>query len=211
MASQAIFSHRNYSLVNNDRIVRNPVAPPLTAAENDEILTEVARYIEEKLVKEYGFGPIQIPEDEEVSTTILASPDIFTSTKLLIIVQNSYGSQLGMFSRSTVMEQGISKGSWIPYIEQAIVAGYAVLMLNPNSNSVTVGKSKVLIKGSESPEIHALAVWENVVPRAENVNHIALLGYGNGASLCKDLFLRAMVNSDGPSSNKIKAFITIEA
>ena len=72
---------------------------------------------------------------------------------------------------------------------------------------------KIPIEGSETPEIHALGVWETIIPKAENCKHIALLGLGNGASLCKDIYLRQMVRSKEDNSNKniIKAFITIEA
>ncbi len=72
---------------------------------------------------------------------------------------------------------------------------------------------KIPIEGSETPEIHALGVWETIIPKAENCKHIALLGLGNGASLCKDIYLRQMVRSkeDNSKKNIIKAFITIEA
>jgi hypothetical protein len=213
--SKAVFNHPNYSLVADDRIVRNAGAPRPTAAEDAEVLAEVARFVEAKMVTEFGFSSIQIPEDEDPSTSILASPGWIHASKLLLVVQNAYGSQLGIFSRSICFDQGLSKGTWLPYIERAIAAGYAVLVLRPNTNSVIVqadGEApvKVPIKGSESPEIHVLNVWDNVVSRAEKVNHIALLSYGNGASLCKDLFLREMV-SQSPETMRIKAFITIEA
>jgi hypothetical protein len=211
-----LFRHKNYTLVDGDKIIRNPGAPPLTADEDGEVLQELARYVEAKIVSELKFTSIQIPEDEDPSTSILASPDWEKATKLLLVVQNSYGSQLGIFSRSICFEQGISKGTWIPYIQRASAAGYAVLILRPNTNSITraiLGQApmKIPIKGSESPEIHALNVWENIVQRAENVTHISLLGYGNGASLCKDLYLREMVNMGGVHNNRIKAFVAIEA
>ena len=61
---------------------------------------------------------------------------------------------------------------------------------------------KIPIEGSETPEIHALGVWETIIPKAENCKHIALLGLGNGASLCKDIYLRQMVRSKEDNSNK---------
>ncbi|KAJ1395882.1 hypothetical protein B484DRAFT_407484 [Ochromonadaceae sp. CCMP2298] len=207
----ATFSHPNYTLSGGDKIIRNTGAPPLTAAEDGEVLAELVRYVEVKIIQDFNFVSIQIPEDEESSTTVLASPNWMNATKILMIVQNSYGSQLGIFSRSICFDQGISKGTWLPYIHQAHEAGYAVLLLRPNTNSVTVGASKMPIKGSESPEIHALNVWENIVQQAESAKHIALLGYGNGASLCKDIYLREMVRTQGPEDNRIKAFVAIEA
>ena len=216
MSAKAVFKHRNYTLEGGDKIVRNPGAPPLTAAEDGEILAEVARYVEAKIIADYKYVSIQLPEDEDPSTSILASPDWMNATKLLLIVQNSYNSQLGIFSRSICFDQGISKGTWLPYLQRAAAAGYSVLILRPNTNSVSIevpgqATKKIPIKGSESPEIHALNVWENVVQRAESVSHIALLGYGNGASLCKDLYLREMVSMGGAQRNRIKAFVAIEA
>jgi serum/glucocorticoid-regulated kinase 2 len=212
--SHATFNHKYYSLVADDRIVRNAGAPKPTAEEDAEILAELARYVEAKIISDYGFSSIQIPEDENPSTSILASPGWMIASKLLIIIQNAYGSQLGIYSRSLCFDQGISKGTWLPYIERAISAGYSVLILRPNTNSVVVetpGETpqKVPIKGSESPEIHVLNVWENVVNRNEKANHIVLLSYGNGASLCKDLYLREMVSN--AENNRVKGFICIEA
>lgn len=209
------FNHPHYKFVDNDKIVRDPLAPKPTAAEDAEILQELSRYVEQKMIEDYGFSSISIPEDEDPSTSILASPDWVNAKKLLIIIQNAYNSQLGIFSRSICFDKGISQGTWLPYIERAVSAGYAVLILRPNTNSIQAtdadgNTNKVPIKGSESPEIHVLNVWENVIPRAERVNHIALLSYGNGASLCKDLYLREMVQQ-GPENNRIKAFVAIEA
>jgi len=212
MTSKVEFSHPNYTLVAGDRIVRNSGIPRPTREEDAEVLQELTRYVEARIIHDYNFVSIQIPEDEDPSTTIVASPDWMNAKKILMIVQNAYGSQLGIFSRSICFDNGISKGTWLPYIERAISAGYAVIVLRPNTNSIIVENGvKVPIKGSESPEIHALNVWENVISRAEAVNHIAFVSYGNGASLCKDLFLREMVNCGGPENNRIKAFVTLEA
>jgi len=188
-------------------------------SEEGEILHEIGRYIEAKLMVTYGFVSIPIPgEDAVPATSILASADWMTASKLLLIIQNSSGSMLGIFSRSLCLEQGLSKGSMLPYVERAISLGYAVLILRPNTNSVieeAPGEKarKLLIPGSETPEIHSLCVWENVVARNETATHIALLGYGNGASLCKEILLRQIVKTkeDENETNRIKAFVTIEA
>eukprot|EP01035_Chromulina_nebulosa_P020360 gene20360-26425_t len=196
--SDVAFNHPYYSLVHNDRIVRNGDAPAHSANEEEEIIKEIG-------------------EDSNPSTTILASNDWINKNKLLIIIQNASGSLLGIFSRSICLEQGISKGSVLPYIERALSADYGIIILRPNTNSVIEtlegeGTHKIPIPGSESPEIHALCVWENVISKSENVNHIALLGYANGASLCKDIYLRQMVQSHNDvRANLIKSFITIEA
>jgi hypothetical protein len=217
------FHHVNCSLVDNDRVVRNPGAPPLkSAAEYEEIVNEIGRFIEAKLTQTMGFVSITIPDDDNAEsehTSILASADWVSSPKMLMIIQNAPGSMLGIFSRSICTDEALSKGSMLPYVERAVAAGYAVLILRPNTNSTfvideTTKKviSKKPILGSESPELHALYVLENLVPQCESLTHLALLSYGNGASLCKDIFLRHMVKSKADGlAEKIKAFVTIEA
>lgn len=219
MADSPVFSHPHYTLLDDDRIVRKASAPPKTMSEEGEVLNEIARYVHAKMVSEYGFEQIMIPDDEtEVSTSILVTSDWLVNSKLLIIVQNAVGSYMGIFSRTLCLDEGLSKGSMLLYIQRARKAGYSVMVLRPNTNSVMVAgeggaSSKVLIAGSESPEVHALFVWENIVSKADNIQQIALLSYGNGAALCKDMFLRQMVRTkeDETEINRVVAFVAIEA
>ena len=180
----------------------------------------MARFVEEKIVSDFGFERVFIPDDEaEISTSFLVTSDYQSKTKLLVIVQNAVGSMMGIFSRSICLESGLSKGSMLPYIAKAKADGFAILILRANTNSVslqpdeTKAPTKVPIEGSESPEMHALFVWNNFVAKADNIEQIALLSYGNGASLCKDLLLRQMVRSkeDEMEPNRIVAMCSIEA
>lgn len=215
----AVFQHPNYILQDGDRIIRKSSAPELTMSDELAVLTEIARYVQAKMIHQYGFETIPIPDDEsEISTSILATSDWTTNSKLLMIVQNAVGSMMGIFSRSLCLEQGLSKGSMLSYIERARAAGYAVMILRPNTNSVSVQSDptkapvKVPIMNSDSPEIHALFVWENIISKADNIEQIAFLSYGNGASLCKELIVRQMVRSkeDESEANRIIAFASIE-
>ena len=211
------FNHSKCVLVDGDRFQRKDLTEKLSLQEEEDLIKEIGHYVEERIIHSYGFVSIPIPgEDSVPSTSILASSDWQTASKLLIIIQNSPGSMMGIFSRSFCIDHGLSKGSMLPYIDRAISAEYAVIILRPNTNSVIQeiegeGSKKIPITGSESPEIHALCVWENIICKAES-SHIALLGYANGAHLMKDLYLNAVVKSDNDiANNKIKAFITIEA
>lgn len=218
----ASFEHPSFTF-DGDKIVRKTDAPAQSdGGEEEEVLAELAKFVESKLKNEMGFESIPIPDDDSVDipqTTILASADWRTKPKLLLILQNQSRSCMGLFSRSTALTEGLSRGSMLPYIERAVSDGYAVLILRPNTNSVAdevdrltgLALKKRAIVGSESPEVHVLYVMENIVSHAE-ANHIALLGYGNGASLCKDILLREIVRiKDGAGENRIKAFIAIEA
>jgi hypothetical protein len=217
LGAMATFNHANYSIVDNDRIVRNENAPKPTFQEDGEVLQEIQRYVQARIMSDFGFVAVPIPdEDAQAATSILVSPDWQTAKKMLIIIQNASGSLMGIFSRSLCLDKGLSKGSMLGYIQRARDSGYAVMILRPNTNTVMTEDTppkKLYIQGAETPEAHAMFVWENIIPKAESVQHIVLLGYGNGASLCKDLFLRQMVRSkqDESDSNRIKGFVTIEA
>lgn len=214
-----VFNSASYTLVNNDRIVRKAGLAAPSMAETQEVLQEIGRYVQAKLLNDMGFESLAIPDDEQLaSTSIFASSNWQVAERLLIIVQNAVGSLMGIFSRSLCLDEGLSKGSMLPYVERAIAAGWSVMILRPNANSVTINNAdgsntKMPILGSESPEAHILFVWENIISKAENIRSIALLGYGNGGSLCKDLFVRQMVRSkeDEDDVNRIVAMATIEA
>ena len=223
----AEFHCSGYTLVDNERLVKNVSRQSLPSSEEEmkaeeEFLVELSRYVEDRLQAEFSMIPIPIPDtDSPVKTTILATSNWTTAAKILVVVQNSSGSILGIFSRTLCKKEGISHGSIIPFVQRAVTEGYAVIILRPNTNSIVEHDpithrivSKLPIIGSESPEIHVLYVLENILPQAENATHIALLGYGNGASLCKYMVSRQIVRSkeDGHSEvNRIRALITIEA
>jgi hypothetical protein len=229
LLNMAEFTCPGYTLVDGERLVKNPLRGSMPTNEDEvreeeEFLGELSRYVEARLQSDFGMIPITIPDTDspaDARTTVLATANWTNAQKLLVIMQNSSGSILGVFSRTLCKKEGLSKGSILPYVARAVSEGYDILILRPNTNSVVELDpetrrviSKTPIRGSESPEIHALYVLENIIPQAENVRHIALLGYGNGASLCKYILSRQLVRSkeDGQSEiNRIKAMVTIEA
>jgi hypothetical protein len=212
------FDSKIYSLQDGDKIVRNPTAPKPKDAkqqmeEDGAIIKEMARYVEAVIKSEYGFVAVPLSEREgvEANSNFLASSDWTTNPKMLIIAQNATGSQMGIFSRSICLEDGLSKGSMLPYIKRARDAGFCVVILRPNTNSLTVTRFsgdvvKVPIENSQTPEIHAANVFQIIEETCSQVQQIALLAYGNGACLCKDMFIR-----DALYTPKVKAFVTIEA
>ena len=202
--------------------MRNGSAPRPQRAEEEEALREVGRYLQQRIIN-MGFISIPIPDEPEeeckAQTFILASESWETASKLLIMIHSGIGYPIGVFSRSLVFDEGLIKGSMIGYIEKAKANGYAVMILRPNVNSVesidglTNSIKKLSIVGSETPEIHAIGVWDTLVSKMDNLKHCVLLGFGNGAGLCKDIFTRQMVRSknDANDKNRIKAVLTIEA
>lgn len=71
------------------------------------------------------------------------------------LISMQVGSKPGIWSRSLCLSKGLEVGSMINAVECALSAGYAVGILNPNTNSVTLGpgKERIPIVNSFSPEV----------------------------------------------------------
>ena len=195
----ASFSSPFYKLV-DDMLQEQPEARNMKNADHDAVMQELASYVENKIIQDFEFTRVAVPpqadDDDRPASSVLVSREWEGKEKLLIISTNASGSYLGIWSRSLCFSEGLSKGTMIPYISKAMKNDYGVVILRPNTNSVlnTEGK-KLQIVGSETPEIHALCVWENVITQATNLKSISFISYGNGATLCHDLFLKSTLDS----------------
>jgi len=82
-----------------------------------------------------------IPDSEDEARCNIFTSDLSSSTRLLVILQNQVGSKPGLWSRSLCLTRGLHVGSMLTAIKHAISAGFAVAVLNPNTNSVGIAKS----------------------------------------------------------------------
>lgn len=209
--SKAAFSSKWYNLVDNDLLVQTDAAKtsPMRPADQRELMEELASYVENRLL-EMKFSPLTMPEIEYMdtaSTTILGSNEWTSKKDLLVMCINQSGGQLGIFSRSMCFDGGLNKGTVIPYVKRALEVGYGVIILRPNTNTVTdKSGNKIPILGSESPELHALCAWQEITSRSEAAERVMLFGYGNGAALCHEIFLKAY-----QTTNIVSSIVTVEA
>ena len=105
--SAPTFTHSKYILV-NDKFVLKDSNAVLTFEDEESFIVELGRYVEERIKHDFGFVEIMIPEDVsnddnnlfQNHTSILASPDWISSSKMLMVVQNATVSILGVFSRT---------------------------------------------------------------------------------------------------------------
>ena len=188
------FVHPTYTLEGKDKLVKiTGVENTLSPEEELQTLVEsLSAYIRAYIKSTFNLVETWIPSDDvPAKCDILMSQDWDTAPKLLVLLQNHVGSQIGLWSRSTCLQKGIRKGSMIPFLEHARAEGFAVIICNPNLNSVMVkdkdgNPEKKLIRDSSFPEEHSMFVYENFVSQSQ-ARHICLFGYGNGAILCKEM------------------------
>ncbi|KAM3577545.1 hypothetical protein VYU27_000708 [Nannochloropsis oceanica] len=218
------FAHPRYTLVDNDRIVRRtqkgdgPSSSSTSICVDDDyqsVIESLSMYIKEYLQARFDLVQHWIPageEDTPAKCDVLLSRDWEIAPKLLVILQNHVGSQLGMWSRSTCVTKGLRAGSMLSFLEQAHESGYAVIVCNPNLNSVVVDGQKLAVPASAFPEEHALYVYETFVANSQAQN-VFLFGYGNGAMLCKEMLQRQLVRCQQQTDeiNRIAAIAIVEA
>jgi hypothetical protein len=137
------FNHELYDLDEKSGILsrKNGISEaPLSAeeknAESRSVLEAVTSFVQARMLS-LGLSEHWIPDNDDEARCNIFMSDLTTSKKLLIILQNQVGSKPGLWSRSLCLTKGVHVGSMLTAIERAISAGYAVAVLNPNTNSVS--------------------------------------------------------------------------
>jgi hypothetical protein len=226
--AEPAFEHPLYVLEDDDRLVRRlgggtkdgaagpqqqPQQQQPSHEEYEGLVEAVAKHVKAVLQARFGLVQHWIPaEDAAARCDVLVSPDWDTAPTLLVVLQNHVGAQMGIWSRSTCLNQGLRAGSMLPFLERARGAGYAVIVCNANLNSVVrKDRGKVAIRDSAFPEEHAMYVYDTLVAQSK-AKSVLLFGYGNGAALCKEMLQRQLVRSrQQREGNRIAGIATVEA
>lgn len=116
------------------------------------------------------------------STFVYATRRNFTnSKKLMIIIHGSGKVRAGQWSRRLILYHSLGKGSQMKYIDDARKYGYDLLVMNTNDN-VRYNRSgqPVFIPGSETPERHAISVWDRFVAPSRNIGKVVVMAHSYG-------------------------------
>lgn len=138
----------------------------------------ITPYVYNLLEKKCNLNRLSVPSDakDEESTFVFGSKDLYTnSDKLLVLIHGSGVVRAGQWARRIIINDSVKKGTQVPYIEQAMKEGYAVLVMNTNDN----GDGEKAIRGSESPEKHAIYIWKEYVEKSP-AKHIAVVAHSYG-------------------------------
>jgi hypothetical protein len=191
--SLPVFQHPCYAVVEDDHVVRiayhKGASLPPPAEEDASLVEAVSAYTRALLISRFQLQQRWIPsENSPARCDILLSPNWDSCETLVLVLQNQFGAQPGVWSRSACVSQGLRKGSMLSLLQGCKAAGYGWIIANANCNSVVLekGRGKEPIEGSASPEEHVLSVYESYV-RQTAATHLLLLGYGHGAVLCKEI------------------------
>ena len=180
---------RLHYVKNNELITMNnlTVDPLLTVA-------AITQYVQMKMVMDYSFEEIGIPLNVDSKTcmrsSIFGTKGCLVSETLVIVIPSS-GTYPGIWSRSLCVDEGLLKGTMLPFIHRAMQANMGLIILNPNVNSYkSVDKEgnsiRVPIPYNETPEKHVLYVWDRIISRASSKN-LLIMAYGYGGAQAKAL------------------------
>lgn len=158
-----------------------------------------------KMIQDYSFEEINIPLSIDCSDCPRSSifgtkgkencfieycVGCLVSQTLLIVIPSS-GVYPGIWSRSLCINEGLMKGSMIPFFHRAMQADMGIIVLNPNVNNFkTVDENghatSVPIPYSNTPEKHVLYCWDRIISRTTAKN-ILIMAYGQGGVYAKTL------------------------
>lgn len=126
------------------------------------------------------------PKDPNTTFVFATKRDFSNSKKLLILIHGAGGTRAGQWSRKLLIFHSLTKGSQLPYIEQAIQLGYDILVMNTNDNK---RKSKD-IAGSSTPQEHASTVWDKFITSANNIGPVVIVAHSYGGDVTLSLARR---------------------
>ena len=124
------YEFRGYKLFNI-----NNSAGYIFSSDYDSLGTFVNLYIQCLMKEEAGLQEIWILPGAFPNINIFTSQDfLINDSKLLVIIQGRGEVRAGQWSRKICINENIQDGSNLPYIHQALLLGYSIIVLNPNYN-----------------------------------------------------------------------------
>lgn len=162
------------------------------AGEIDEIVKAAIFHIQMDMLADLNFKQAHVPidprpdEPKEARSSVFLSSDWRSNNNLLVVINGGRGVQPGIWSRDLLIQEGLEMGSMLPVFRHASKLGFAVAVLNPFTNNVTVDNKLFPIRSNSSPDEHTLYVWDNIISRAQAKN-VYILAYSFGAKLVTNL------------------------
>jgi len=137
----------------------------------ENVARAVGLFVQEKLLS-YGLHQILLPLQgdvrDEQKVPIFASPSL-DSDVLYVLIQGAGSVSPGQWARSLCINNSLREGTMFPYLEEITKRNGSVLVLNPNQRGVC----------SESPEMHVLYVYDNLI-RCSKANRIVIIAHSYG-------------------------------
>jgi len=118
--------------------------------------------------------------DNNKNSFVFVSPEFAEKESLLCLIHGSGVVRAGQWARKLIINNDLSKGTQIPYIQEAQKLGLGVVVFNTNQNHfIDADNVKRKISGSSNPEEHAVTVWEKLV-KSSSAKKIIIVAHSYG-------------------------------
>jgi len=121
-------------------------------------------------------------KEKEPKSFVFVSSEFQEKENLLVIIHGSGVVRAGQWARRLIMNEDLDKGTVLPYVEEARNHNWGVLVMNTNLNEID-GKE---IPGSDSPESHAVTVWEQMIKKSK-AEKVVVLAHSYGGLVTVEL------------------------
>jgi len=130
----------NYQYV-DDKLVNIDTGKPfhwVNQTHYDALGDTIYRHIQGLMVSQFGFEEIFLPLNQNYvgpRNNIFVSPNWQTAEKLMLIIQGTGAVRAGQWARAVCINDKLSIGSILPYLDRCQQEGLSVIVFNPNLNS----------------------------------------------------------------------------
>jgi hypothetical protein len=199
----------NYEYV-NDKLVNIDTGKPfhwVNQSHYDALGDTIFRHIQELMIQG-GLEEILLPLDHHdvgPFNNIFVSKNWQTAKKLMLIIQGSGAVRAGQWARAVCINDRLSIGSILPYLDRCLKEDMAVIVFNPNLNTGPRDKKQIdcksfletgkttskkyeekRIPGSNSPREHCLYVWDKFVGKS-NAEFVVAVAHSAGGDAIQNV------------------------
>lgn len=133
---------------------------------------------------------------------ILTSHDFPSNPKCIILIQGNGAVCLGQWARSVCMNDNLTLGSMIPYVERAQNLKYSIIIFNPNER-FDVDNGTIEIPEFTTMEKHSLYVYENIVKKNKNIKEIYIVAHSYGGVCTMEILKKNIKDLENGKIKKI--------
>ncbi|XP_038657733.1 putative protein FAM172B [Scyliorhinus canicula] len=167
--------------------------------------TILAHYVYELLEKECRLKRVYIPLDtaengDSQSFCFMTEGALTNPSKLIVLLQDRGVMRAGTWSQQLIVHDSLNTGTQIPFIKQALVEQYEVMVLNVNDNFTDIKQDdgaeeqttcdsdqqehnlkleQIPKLGFESLEAHTIYVWDHFISTSPDMS-VAFIVHGYG-------------------------------
>ena len=169
----------------------------LNKQEYDLVGMYVQSYVENLIIKKFDLNILYVPNKEnknfeirDESTAqckILTSKNFMKNEKCLILIQGTGVVRLGQWARSVCINENLTLGTMIPYVEQALKNNYSVIIMNPNERKDF--KTEETIEEFNTMQKHSVYVYNNIIKINNNIKEIYIVAHSMGGECTVEILL----------------------